>query len=101
VFRRVHQLVMAGPTHNAESLSSREREILEMIARGYMNKEIARSLSITLCTVKNHVHNILDKLKVRHRREAARYARTHGIVNPVSSCAEVPASSSMVGWPGK
>ena len=97
VFRRVHQLIIAGhvqPTNNANSLSLREREILGMITRGCMNKEIARSLSITLCTVKNHVHNILDKLKVSRWRDAARYARTHGIVEAISSCADVPASWS-------
>jgi DNA-binding NarL/FixJ family response regulator len=48
------------------------------MARGLANKEIARRLGIRLNTVKNHVHNILDKLQVHHRRAAARYATAAG-----------------------
>lgn len=57
-------------------LSPREVEIVALIDRGLSNKQIAAQLFITLATVKNHVHNILDKLGVRGRAEAAAYV--HG-----------------------
>lgn len=50
-------------------LTSREREIAELIAEGLSNKQIAYTLGITLSTVKNHVSNILDKLQVGTRRD--------------------------------
>jgi DNA-binding NarL/FixJ family response regulator len=59
----------------APSLSPRELEIVELIDRGLPNKAIARQLSIGLPTVKNHVHNILEKLHVATRGEAAAVLR--------------------------
>jgi two-component system, NarL family, nitrate/nitrite response regulator NarL len=56
-------------------LTARERQILTLIESGSSNKEIARRLHIQLTTVKNHVHNILRKLDVRGRGEAAATAR--------------------------
>jgi two-component system nitrate/nitrite response regulator NarL len=55
----------------ASRLTRRELEILVLIAKGLSNKEIARRLSIERATVKNHVHNILEKLHVSDRTEAA------------------------------
>jgi DNA-binding NarL/FixJ family response regulator len=52
-------------------LTPREREIMELIQQGHSNKEIARSLRIAPATAKNHVHNILEKLQVSRRGEAA------------------------------
>jgi two-component system, NarL family, nitrate/nitrite response regulator NarL len=52
------------------SLTTRELQVLRLIDRGQSNKEIARHLSIELPTVKNHVHNILGKMKVNRRTEA-------------------------------
>ena len=66
--------VLAGPVrHDADAaqLTGREREIVQFIDEGLSNKEIARLLSIEVSTVKNHVHNILDKLQVTRRGEAA------------------------------
>ena len=57
-----------------DSLTTREMEILNIIATGASNRTIAGRLSISENTVKIHVHKILKKLKVRNRREAARYA---------------------------
>ena len=57
-------------------LTSRETEIVELIDQGLSNKEIAQRLSIAVSTVKNHVHNILDKLHVDRRGEAV--ARLRG-----------------------
>jgi two-component system nitrate/nitrite response regulator NarL len=55
-------------------LTPRESEIVQLIARGLSNKQIARHLTIQVATVKNHVHNILEKLGVRRRADAVRVA---------------------------
>ena len=52
-------------------LTQREVEIVGLLARGLSNKEIAGALNIEVATVKNHVHNILEKLHVKRRSEAA------------------------------
>ena len=61
------------------SLTNREREILELIAAGNSNKLIARNLDISDGTVKVHVKNLLRKLKVHSRLEAAVWALSHNI----------------------
>ena len=58
----------------ALNLTPRELEILRLVADGLSNKEIAARLYLSFHTVKNHVHNILEKLKVQHRSEAVEYA---------------------------
>jgi DNA-binding NarL/FixJ family response regulator len=62
-----------------EELTEREREILRHVARGASNREIGESLYITEGTVKNHVSNILNKLGLRDRTQAALWARAHGL----------------------
>lgn len=62
-----------------EDLTNREREILLLIAQGKSNQEIADELFITLKTVKTHVSNILSKLEVEDRTQAAIYAFKHGL----------------------
>jgi two-component system, NarL family, nitrate/nitrite response regulator NarL len=62
------------PTESAR-LTAREREILDLVDQGLSNKEVARHLCIEVRTVKNHVHNILDKLNVHRRGEAAALMR--------------------------
>jgi DNA-binding NarL/FixJ family response regulator len=62
-----------------ESLSDRELEVLQHLARGKSNKEIAAALYITEGTVKNHMTNILGKLGVPDRTQAALKARELGI----------------------
>ena len=57
-----------------------EVEICELIERGYTNKKIAHMLGIQVATVKNHVHNILHKLQITTRGEAARYTRDPGLL---------------------
>jgi two-component system, NarL family, nitrate/nitrite response regulator NarL len=59
------------PPPEAANLTAREREVVELIDQGMSNKEIARRLYIEVRTVKNHVHNILQKLQVSRRGEAA------------------------------
>jgi two-component system, NarL family, nitrate/nitrite response regulator NarL len=73
---------LAGLLHEPDpqgplpTLSSREREILALVAQGRSNKEIARHLVISAATVKNHMHSILQKLQVSRRGQAA--ARLRG-----------------------
>ena len=63
-----------------EELAKREQEILLLIAQGMSNQEIADELFITLKTVKTHVSNILAKLEVEDRTQAAIYAFKHGLI---------------------
>lgn len=63
-----------------EELTNREQEILLLIAQGMSNQEIADELFITLKTVKTHVSNILAKLEVEDRTQAAIYAFKHGLI---------------------
>ena len=62
------------------SLSAREIEILEMVAKGLTNKEIAGALQISFYTVRNHVNHISAKLQVADRTEAATVAIRQGII---------------------
>jgi DNA-binding NarL/FixJ family response regulator len=55
-------------------LSAREREIVALVAQGFKNKEMAEKMFISEQTVKNHLHNIFDKLGVSDRLELALYA---------------------------
>ena len=62
-------------------LTDREMEVLELIAKGYSNPRIARELSISDKTVRNHVSNVLSKLQVADRAEAIIRAREAGLGN--------------------
>lgn len=64
-----------------EDLTSRELEVLHLIADGLSNQEIADKLFITLKTVKTHVSSILSKLEVSDRTQATIYAFKHGLIN--------------------
>ena len=63
-----------------EELTARERDVLQLIAKGYENQRIADELFISLKTVKTHVSNILAKLEVSDRTQAAVYAFQHHLV---------------------
>jgi DNA-binding NarL/FixJ family response regulator len=64
-----------GKTSSLIGLTRRELRILELVEKGFPNKEIARALNIEVATVKNHVHSILQKLHVSSRGEAAALKR--------------------------
>lgn len=66
-------VVESGMPEDYSDLTPRELEILELIANGYSNQKIANRLFIEVGTVKNHVHNILNKLDVSTREDAAAY----------------------------
>jgi DNA-binding NarL/FixJ family response regulator len=77
LFRRVAALAAEVQPAAAAAvlLTRREREIVELIDGGLSNKEIAQRLSIEVATVKNHVHNLLEKLHVHRRGQAAARVR--------------------------
>jgi len=64
----------AGRERERSPLSQREREIVALVAQGFKNKEMAEKMFISEQTVKNHLHNIFDKLGVSDRLELALYA---------------------------
>lgn len=66
----------AGPP-DLQELTEREREVLDLVAAGRSNQEIAEALVIEVGTVKNHVHSILTKLKVHSRHDAGALAPRH------------------------
>jgi DNA-binding NarL/FixJ family response regulator len=70
-----------GTTKSRERspLSQREREIVQLVAQGFKNKEMAEKMFISEQTVKNHLHNIFDKLGVSDRLELALYAIHKGL----------------------
>ncbi|MCM3733356.1 response regulator transcription factor [Fictibacillus nanhaiensis] len=63
-----------------QTLSVREQEVLQLVAKGFSNKEISKQLSITENTVKTHMKNILGKLHLENRVQLASYAYDNGIV---------------------
>lgn len=70
------------PERGAEQLTEREMEVLQLVAQGKSNKEIAATLSIADQTVKTHVSHILEKLGLPSRTQAALYAIRNGLVSP-------------------
>jgi DNA-binding NarL/FixJ family response regulator len=70
----------AQPDQNRSLLSPREREIVNLTAQGFKNSDMAAKLSLSEQTVKNHLHNIFDKLGVSDRLELALHAVEHRLV---------------------
>lgn len=76
--RALRELI--GPqARTIEPLTDREKEVLDLLAQGYSNREIAEELVLTEGTVKNHVSNILGKLQAENRTQAADIARRYGL----------------------
>jgi DNA-binding NarL/FixJ family response regulator len=86
VARRLPAPVATGPAELSE-LTDREREVLELLARGMSNAEIAEALVVGEATVKTHVSNVLMKLRLRDRVQAVVLAYEIGLVSPGSSSA--------------
>jgi DNA-binding NarL/FixJ family response regulator len=73
----------AAPRSQEEELTAREREVLELMVEGVTsNRKLARRLGVSENTVKFHVRNILDKLRLHNRAEVVGYALRKGIVDP-------------------
>jgi DNA-binding NarL/FixJ family response regulator len=66
-----------------DALTDREKDVLRLVARGATNRDIAEELVITENTVKVHLRNILDKLQLRNRQQAAAYAVQEGLISRV------------------
>ena len=82
VSEKLEEIEKNGDTRRLhEDLTSRELEVLHLIADGLSNQEIADELFITLKTVKTHVSNILSKLEVSDRTQATIYAFKHGLIS--------------------
>jgi DNA-binding NarL/FixJ family response regulator len=76
------------------SLTPRQREILQLVAEGHSNSQLARMLWVTEQTVKFHLSNIYRKLDVANRTEASRWAHRHGLVGRrEAEAASVPVSA--------
>lgn len=70
LLQRVGELALRAPAREPiVPLTARELDVLQLLALGHSNKEIARALSIEVPTVKNHVHNVLEKLGIRRRTQ--------------------------------
>jgi len=74
-----HRARWESESQRRSPLSQREREIVALVAQGYKNKEMAEKMFISEQTVKNHLHNIFDKLGVSDRLELALYAIHKGL----------------------
>jgi DNA-binding NarL/FixJ family response regulator len=88
VTRRVIDRVAQQPTPNLadnaklDQLTAREREVLELIARGMSNREIASALIVEESTIRTHVKRVLAKLELRDRIQAVIYAYENGLTQP-------------------
>lgn len=84
-FRRLSQQAPQIPEEPASPLTPREQDVLALVAQGASDQQIAEQLTISINTVKTHMRNILAKLHVNHRQEAARLAQQEGLIKPSSN----------------
>ncbi|MEV1080391.1 response regulator transcription factor [Streptomyces sp. NPDC050211] len=71
-----------APAVPPDGLTARETEVLELIAEGLSNPEIAKKLHVSTATIKTHVNNIFTKARIKDRAQAVRYAFAKGLVRP-------------------
>lgn len=81
-FRRLSHQPTRVPDEELVALTMREQEVLGLVAKGASDQDIADTLVISIFTVKSHMRNILSKLQLGHRHEAARYAAREGLIRP-------------------
>jgi DNA-binding NarL/FixJ family response regulator len=77
----VEQLLASGDGHPASALTAREAQVMEMLACGMTNREIAEHLDISIKTVDTHRGHVLKKLGLRNNSELTRFAVKHGYVS--------------------
>jgi two-component system, NarL family, invasion response regulator UvrY len=77
----VEQMLASGDVHPASALTAREQQVMEMLARGMTNREIAEHLDISIKTVDTHRGHVLKKLGLRNNSELTRFAVKHGYVS--------------------
>ena len=90
LFKRLRSLAAGRPDDLGVPLTPREQEIVALIDEGFSNKQIAQRLCIEPATVKNHVHNILEKLHVARRGEAAAVVRHRAYAERRAPAANTP-----------
>jgi DNA-binding NarL/FixJ family response regulator len=76
---RMSKVTLKNPDDTITALTYRELQVLRLLVNEASNSEIAKQLFISDNTVRVHVHRILEKLRARNRREAARFAQRLGI----------------------
>jgi DNA-binding NarL/FixJ family response regulator len=81
-FRRLSRRPPRIPEEEITALTHREQEVLGLVSTGATDQEIAQSLYISIHTVKSHMRNILAKLQLGHRHEAAQFALREGLIHP-------------------
>ncbi|MBB4052963.1 DNA-binding NarL/FixJ family response regulator [Devosia subaequoris] len=91
-----HQ-VSNGAENGLDTLTAREREILTLVSEGYQNKLIANRMALSEHTVKAHVHNLIAKLRVTNRTQAAAYLHEHGLDKSARSTGSLSKSSLHAG----
>jgi two-component system response regulator NreC len=72
----------SAPESSYQSLTSREREVLQLVAEGYSNQEIADQLQLSIKTVQSHRAAVMQKLSLKDITHLVRYAVRHGLINP-------------------
>ncbi len=81
-FRRLSQQPVREPGEEVPVLTAREQEVLGLVASGATDMDIAEALCLSVHTVKSHMRNILAKLQLGHRHEAAQFALREGLIPP-------------------
>ena len=81
-FRRLSHQARRVPEEEVTTLTRREQEVLSLVAQGATDQDIADTLVVSIHTVKSHMRNILSKLHLGHRHEAALYALRQGLIQP-------------------
>ncbi|NEB80256.1 response regulator transcription factor [Streptomyces sp. SID14478] len=79
------EAVAPGPKEPPDGITTREAEVLVLIADGLTNHEIARELQVSTATVKTHINNLFAKTGLKDRAQAVRYAYRHGLAKPPES----------------
>ncbi len=98
LLRAFQQMQVAPAIPSIERLTPREREVLMLLGRGMSNRDIAKHLRVSVSTVKVHVRNILDKLRLRSRSQATVIAVRAGLAAPVRPHPDEFAQESPRWW---